>query len=161
MKGGRIGLMGIGVAMLLGVVPGASARAVAAVQLRCPGVGAATRNEITDPPKEPKDERVPESKKLADSGKRTFRGVAWISIGPRAAKIHVPAQMLPKLNSAPDDGWLEIKDLEVSRRELQGGLSFNFVNKPSLTLDRISGDLSIEASGATFSGACHRVWPRG
>jgi hypothetical protein len=153
--------MGILVATVLGVIPGASARATTAVQLRCPGVGAATRNEITDPPKEPKDERVPESKKLEDAGKRRFRGVAWITIGSRAAKIHVPEQMLPKLNSAPDDGWLEIKDLDVSRRAIHGGLSFNFVNKPSLTIDRISGDLSIEASGATFIGACRRVWSRG
>ncbi|WP_158010788.1 hypothetical protein [Tardibacter chloracetimidivorans] len=72
--------------------------------------------------------------------------------------IRIPRPMLPQIYSGSSDGWWEIRNLAISTDEITGNVSFNFMNKPRVRIDRTTGHISINGT-AHFSGVCEAYDP--
>lgn len=86
-----------------------------------------------------------------------FDGSVDVRIGVGTARMRVPQQLLPPINAAKDDGWLDIHDLEITDRDITGYVKFNFANKPKVRIDRMAGEINISGSGGHFDGTCKAV----
>lgn len=78
-----------------------------------------------------------------------------IDIEDDSGKIKMPRAMLPPAHGG-QNGWFEITNLNSSENEITGTIKVNFMHKPKLRLDRISGRVNI---GGSFSGDCQPYDP--
>jgi hypothetical protein len=81
-----------------------------------------------------------------------------VEIDDTGGRIHLPKSMIPPINSGGADGWWRLTDVQIRDTEIIGKLSINFLNKPSIRIDRVTG--SMEMSGLNrenFQGRCAQV----
>lgn len=62
---------------------------------------------------------------------------------PEASRIRLPSGMTPGFASRSDEGWRPVTVTAVSPEKIEGEFTFNFANKPKVTIDRMTGDLTI------------------
>ena len=136
----------------------AFAQEEAAFDLHCTGSGTATDTDTTTVHTNSKTDGKSNSV-VQSQTKRDFEGAVDVKIGVGEAKIRLPKDILPTLTSVKADGWSNIKDLEITEREITGKLSFNFANKPKLRIDRTTGEIYITGSGGSFTGTCKKYDP--
>jgi len=75
-------------------------------------------------------------------------------------RIRIPRRMLPPLHSGDQEGWRAISPLSVTNREISGHFSMNFVNKPSVSIDRVTGRIEIAGHrDFGFRGDCRAYDP--
>ncbi len=73
-------------------------------------------------------------------------------------RIRMPRTMLPPLHGG-EDGWFKINSLKVGENEITGSVGVNFMNKPKLRIDRLTGAISIAGKAGDYSGRCVRYDP--
>jgi hypothetical protein len=73
-------------------------------------------------------------------------------------KLRMPRVMLPALRGG-DEGWFEIRSIEVGEDEITGSVAVNFINHPKLRLDRLTGNISISGRSGNYSGTCQKYDP--
>ncbi|MGV8870436.1 MAG: hypothetical protein ACOH2S_26295 [Janthinobacterium svalbardensis] len=89
-----------------------------------------------------------------ETGKTNQDASIVVSIHDDQGSIHIPKSLIPPLNSGgSDDGWWRINDLIVGHNQIRGRFQLNGLNKPTLSIDRRSGDMTIEGL-MTFNGRC-------
>lgn len=71
------------------------------------------------------------------------------------ARIRLPRPMTPTFSKS-QDGWYTLSEVRVTDRLLSGKLSLNAINKPTLKIDRTTGDVELRGFLMDFSGACER-----
>jgi hypothetical protein len=63
--------------------------------------------------------------------------------------------MVPPLNTGGVEGWWSLADFRLNDTEIQGKFRLNPLNKPTLRVDRVSGDIEIQGSfKLSFRGNC-------
>ena len=77
-----------------------------------------------------------------------------VQLSESTGRIQVPPVMVPPLRSGGSEGWWPLYELEVSDNEIPGRYRLNPINKPTVRIDRISGDIDIQGKGARFVGTC-------
>lgn len=92
-------------------------------------------------------------------GYETHRGRAeddvFVDIVAGNARIKLPGIMLPPIHSHDERGWRTVDQLQVAETEITGKFEINFLNKPAVTIDRVTGHIDIKGLGRTgFSGDC-------
>jgi hypothetical protein len=97
-------------------------------------------------------------------GYATHRGEAedevLIDVSGTTGRIKVPAVMMPPLHERTDDGWRPFDTLHVGDTEIVGGFSFNFIDRPSVSINRITGHVEIKGiNKRTFIGDCNAYDP--
>jgi hypothetical protein len=82
-----------------------------------------------------------------------------VSIGNKGNWIQMPMHLLPRKRIKKANNKYEIYDLKISEGSISGKFKLNFVNKPSMTIDRYSGVLSFvsRGKGISFTGECKKV----
>jgi hypothetical protein len=75
-----------------------------------------------------------------------------------AGKARMPRAMLPPIRGG-ENGWFDIKDIKVSDNEITGTVTVNFMNKPKLVLDRLTGTVSLAGKAGQFNGQCQKFDP--
>lgn len=73
-------------------------------------------------------------------------------------KIRLPRVVLPILRGG-ENGWFELRDLEIDDRVIQAKAAINFINRPKVHIDRMTGTISISGKSGTFMGKCQKVEP--
>ena len=75
-------------------------------------------------------------------------------------RIRIPRRMLPPLHSSDQEGWRVISPLLVGERDIRGQFSMNFINKPSVSIDRATGRIEIAGhQDFGFRGDCRAYNP--
>ena len=80
----------------------------------------------------------------------------WIEGG--AGKIRMPRVMLPPFHGG-DGGWFDIKSVKISDTEITGKVGINFMNSPTLRIDRLTGNISISGKSGDYAGRCQKYDP--
>ena len=72
--------------------------------------------------------------------------------------ISLPSVMRPPIGGKNIDTW-DLKDLEVNENEIKGAFKINFLNKPKITISRITGRIEYKAGAwpKNFSGDCEKL----
>jgi hypothetical protein len=92
-------------------------------------------------------------------GYETHRGVAeddmFVDVVGNDARVKLPGIMIPPLHSGSEQGWRPIDKLVVGDTEITGSFALNFLNKPSISINRVTGHIDVRGLGRTgFSGEC-------
>ena len=71
----------------------------------------------------------------------------------------MPMHLLPRKKIKTANNKYEIYDLIISEGSITGKFKLNFINKPSIAIDRYSGVLSFvsRGKGISFTGECKKV----
>ena len=83
--------------------------------------------------------------------------IVSVSIGNKGNWIQMPMHLLPPKRIKKANNKYEIYDLIISEGSITGKFKLNFINKPSITIDRYSGVLSFKGKGVSFTGECKKV----
>lgn len=73
-----------------------------------------------------------------------------------SGKIRLPRVVLPVVRGG-DNGWFELRDVEMSDRAIEAKAAINFINRPKVHIDRMTGTISISGKSGTFVGKCQKV----
>jgi hypothetical protein len=83
-----------------------------------------------------------------------------IDITGDQGRIRIPRRMLPPLHSSDSEDWRPISPLSVGDRQIRGNFSMNFINKPSVSIDRVTGRIEIAGHrDFGFRGDCRAYDP--
>lgn len=88
-----------------------------------------------------------------------YRDEAQVEIVGQEGRIRVPDGVKPPLRSGGDDGWWELKGLDIGENEIKGEIALNFLNKPKLRINRLNGHISIRGRSGNFEGYCEPYDP--
>ena len=70
-------------------------------------------------------------------------------------RVRVPRPMVPPLNGGGDAGWWALDGVEMTDTSVSGRFRFNLLNKPTVTISRVTGDIDVRGSfGFSFQGQC-------
>jgi len=71
-------------------------------------------------------------------------------------RIRLPQVVLPVARGG-ENGWFELRDLAVSDRVITAKAGINFLNRPKVHIDRVTGTISISGKSGTYTGRCQKV----
>jgi hypothetical protein len=84
----------------------------------------------------------------------------FVEIANGAARIRMPRSLVPPVHSGDTDGWWSIDDFAETDSTYSGRFRLNPLNKPSIRIDRLSGDLDLKGSfNLSFRGICEKADP--
>lgn len=79
-----------------------------------------------------------------------------VEIFGNEGRIRLPRITLPPIRGGKG-GWFELGDLELSERAITARAKINFVNKPKVYIDRMTGTISINGMNGNYIGRCEAV----
>lgn len=87
---------------------------------------------------------------------------AYLEVAGTSVRIRPPESIVPSVAGRGDDGWRDMTDLTITDREIRGRFSLNWINKPIVVVNRMTGELTIAggdalAGRANFVGQCERA----
>lgn len=88
-----------------------------------------------------------------------FNDQVDLNIDGAQGTIRMPRSMLPVLHGGKG-GWMDVKNLVVTDREITGSVSVNPLNSPKLRVDRLTGTLTLNGKSGSFTGECQAFNPR-
>jgi len=96
-----------------------------------------------------------------DYGNRTemtgqqFDASVTMQFWPGGGHIRLPKKLVPPINSRGNDGWWDLYDVEMAPDVIRAKYRLNGLNKPTITINRRSGQISIKGSDPyAFRGSC-------
>ena len=74
----------------------------------------------------------------------------------------MPEVMSPALGGRGQNGWRTLTDVTISEREIAGRFAYNWINRPLVRVNRLTGTIDIQntnalTGGQGFQGKCERV----
>ena len=132
----------------------APAPAPSSLHLRCDGAGTVQDAQTTTANVFASNGRSATGSATTYS-EREIKERVLIELADTKGRIRFPKALVPPINSGGSDGWWPFTELKVTDTEIIGRFRLNFLNKPSIRIDRIHGDIDVEGfAGLRFRGAC-------
>jgi len=78
------------------------------------------------------------------TGHRLFNGSINVEIAANSARMRLPHEVMPGINSFGD-------------QEITGTLKLNMVNRAKVRIDRMTGQLTLASGFEDFDGTCKKV----
>jgi len=89
-----------------------------------------------------------------------------VEIDGDVVRVKMPPSMEPAIAGRGEDGWRTLTDTAITPDFIRGRLSYNWINRPSVIIDRRTGAIDVTHKSRTttlarFEGACQRLetWP--
>lgn len=79
-----------------------------------------------------------------------------VEVDGETVRVRPPASMAPQLGGGGSDGWRALTDVTIDERRISGKFAYNWINRPTVTINRMTGDIEIMGS-SKYSGVCFRV----
>lgn len=99
-----------------------------------------------------------------DYGNRTemtgqqFDASVMLQFWPGGGHIRLPRKLVPPINSRGNDGWWDLYDVEMGPDVIRAKYRLNGLNKPVITINRRSGQISINGTAPyAFRGNCDLI----
>ena len=81
----------------------------------------------------------------------TSADVVEIKLSAGVWRVRAPAQLVPMGGM---DGWRPLQNVKLDDRAVSGVVSFRLVERMTVTLDRLTGRLTLKGAAGSFSGMC-------
>ena len=89
---------------------------------------------------------------------RAFTDQVDVELAGQTGRIRLPRTMLPPMNGGKA-GWFELRKLQVTDRAINASVAVNFINKPKVHIDRVTGTITIAGKNGDYNGRCKKVDP--
>lgn len=90
--------------------------------------------------------------------RESFAESVLVEVNDSEGRIFFPSSLLPQVHGSSDAGWRPLERLNVTDDRISGRFSLNFLNKPTVEIDRRTGTIEIDGfSSTSFSGVCERA----
>ncbi|MDF7774445.1 hypothetical protein P1X14_04235 [Sphingomonas sp. AOB5] len=86
-------------------------------------------------------------------GRQGYQSDIQIEIWHGRGRIHLGGNMVPAIRSGGDNGWWDLTDLVIGPDRITGRYRLNGLNRPTVTIDRRSGAITIRGP-QPFNGRC-------
>lgn len=96
---------------------------------------------------------------VTTSGRDQVRERVTVSFNENGGRIRLPDSMLPTIRGRSEDGWRPLSNVEISDDRITGRMSFNFIDRPSVRIDRVTGTLEVRGLDTSFVGECQAIDP--
>ena len=90
---------------------------------------------------------------IINGSRRTGERVVIVFDG-EAGRVRMPPALQPNIRGRSEDGWRPLSEIEVSDDRITARFSFNFIDKPSIRIDRVTGMVEIRGMAFNFQGEC-------
>lgn len=90
---------------------------------------------------------------IVEGSKRTNERVL-IVFEDNTGRIRMPPALQPSIRGRSTDGWRPLTDIAASDDLISTRFSFNFLDKPSVRIDRVTGRVEIRGMAFRFEGDC-------
>jgi len=153
-------------AILIGLaVPAANGPAIAQdrggdgpINLICTGRGEAMKGSYSSSLEWDRYDHKYRPKSGYETSMRGFESAVTLQVDGQDGRIRLPEKLIPPLNSGGDhQHWWQLTDVIVGQNEIRASYRLNGLNKPTLRIDRQTGEISIKGTGQDFSGICEKV----
>jgi hypothetical protein len=81
-----------------------------------------------------------------------------VEIDGDSGRIRLPRAVLPPIRGGKD-GWFDLRNVKQSDRTIEASAGINFMNRPKVHIDRVTGTISINGMNGNYVGQCKRVDP--
>jgi hypothetical protein len=71
-------------------------------------------------------------------------------------RIRLPASTIPSIHGG-NAGWFRLKDVVADAHSIHAKAEVNFINKPSIYIDRVTGTISIAGKDGHYTGQCQII----
>lgn len=95
---------------------------------------------------------------ITSRGSQDFEDQINVEIVNGAGRIRLPRTMLPPIHGG-EGGWMRLMDIRETPNEITAKAVVNFMSRPNIRIDRISGTISISGRVGQFSGSCEAYDP--
>lgn len=79
-----------------------------------------------------------------------------VELSSDGGRIRLPRITLPLIRGGKD-GWFELSNVETTERSITANAKVNFLNKPKVHIDRMTGTISIVGKNGNYIGQCQKV----
>jgi len=94
-------------------------------------------------------------------------GQALVEVtGPATGRIRLPDVLLSQGHDKTDTDWRTLDSLTLGETQIDGTVNLGFLDKPTVTLDRVTGHLDVMSAATLisgenpqFGGECHPYDP--
>ena len=85
-----------------------------------------------------------------------------LEIEGEIVRVRMPEVMSPTLGGRGQNGWRTLTDVTISEREITGRFAYNWINRPLVRVNRLTGTIDIQNTNSLtgnqgFQGRCERV----
>lgn len=138
------------------VLLGSTCHAEDSLFLHCKGSGSVVRSQMATVTTNNKERN---NATYQTTERQPFTSTADFRMGSGFARLHPPREIIPFLAGNKADSWFDVQNLNMTDREISGKIHFNMLNNPTITINRMTGEMSISGLGSNFSGDCEAVNP--
>jgi hypothetical protein len=71
-------------------------------------------------------------------------------------RIRLPRTTLPLIRGG-NDGWFKLKNVVADARTIRAKAAVNFINNPTVHIDRVTGTISISGKNGDYAGTCEAM----
>lgn len=88
-----------------------------------------------------------------------FDASVMIQLWPNGGRIKLPKKLIPPIHSrGSEDGWWDVYNISMQPDQISGEYRLNGLNKPRITINRTSGQISIIGTATyAFRGSCDLI----
>lgn len=91
----------------------------------------------------------------AYSAESQVRERLTVRVGDDTVDIRLPASLAAAVSAVGNDGWVPLTDVSITENEIRGRFSYNWMNRPAVRIDRMTGTIEIDSTAhADFIGTC-------
>jgi hypothetical protein len=69
-------------------------------------------------------------------------------------RIRLPSSTIPAFHGGQGGGWYKLKDVVADAHSIRAKALVNFINHPSIYVDRVTGTISIAGRDGDYTGQC-------
>lgn len=104
-----------------------------------------------------------QSANIISYSKKEFNAKVSINLENGNNWIEIPSTLMSGANRISNtfkkqkNNKFDLYNVTISEKEILGKFKLNFVNKPSVKIDRYSGTMFFDGLGVSFNGECEKV----
>lgn len=130
------------------------------IVLQCTGVANVPENATTTA--RATDGYTAMSGTMTTTSRSRTSAVVDVEIDGETVRVRLPEAMSPTLGGRGRNGWRTLTETSISDREISGRFAYNWINRPLVRVNRLTGTIDIQNTNAAtggqgFQGICQRV----
>lgn len=121
--------------------------------LSCPGNGAVADSQSVDAVEYSYKSKDVKTTTVTTNNRKPFSGLVTVEVNGYYVRMQLPPAFVPPFSDG-NNAWYVVQNVNMTDREITGELYFNFMVRPDIRIDRMTGAITMAGHYADFTGQC-------